>query len=369
MQFIDDTATVSGDDTSGDEELLIDPEEWRRPGPVHKPRWSGKKFLLTYAQCNEDPEDVFKKLDAKNKIARAVGCIELHEDGEPHIHIAAEFEKKINTTDCRYFDYAYGPGYQAYHPNFSTAKTWPACINYCRGKKKETAQLFQWHCTFQEALDTNTAERAARVKPNLFEECAKMGDDRKLWIQWCFENNAPQFERIVWTQLHPAPVQALVAGLSREGKGPTYDPKLEFLALPADFSKPVVLIGPSGCGKTTWATHKLIERFGCGLLCGHSDDLRGLDVNVHRFILFDEIRFNGGTDGKGAWPLEKQVAICDTALPRSIHARYGNAVIPAGFPKLFTAAERMPFLDNYQVRRRIEIINLYPDGYDIWRGE
>lgn len=368
-QFVASQAGCSDDDTPSDEELLIDPAEWRAPGPVHKARWSGKHFLITYAQCPEDPDDIFTKLDNKRKIERAVGCIELHEDGNPHVHIALVFEKKLNTTDCRYFDYAYGSGYQSYHPNFSTAKNWPACINYCRGKKKELVKLYQWRCTFQEALDTHTAERAAAGKPNLFEECRKLMPDREAWIQWCYEHNAAQFMREVWDECTRPPISSIDTAMRLDGKGPTYDPSLEWRALPETFTKSVVLIGPSGCGKTTWAVEQLVRRFGVGLLCNHTDDLRKLDVRVHKFILFDEIRFNGGYDGKGAWPLEKQVSIVDTALPRSIHARYGCALIPPDFPKLFTAAERMPFENNYQVTRRIQVINLYPDSYDIWLGQ
>jgi len=359
-RFVELEAGCSSDDsdtTPSEFDLLLEPSE--HISPPKPPKWSAKKFLLTYAQCNEDPDDIFDKLDRKRKIVRAVGAIELHEDGNPHVHIAIELERKLTTTDCRYFDYSFGAGYTVYHPNFSSAKHWPACINYCRGKKKTLVKLYQWRCTFQEALDTHTAERAAAGKKNLFEECRKCMPDKKLWIQWCYENQAAQFMREVWEELHRPPVQALDAPIRHDGKDFRWEPRFEFLALPEDFTKPVVLIGPSGCGKTTWASDRLLERFGCGLLCGHSDDLRFLDVTIHKFILFDEIRFNGDANtGKGAWPLEKQVALTDTALPRSIHARYGNALIPKDFPKLFTATEKMPFADNIQIRRRINIINL-----------
>lgn len=365
MQFLD-TEAAESDISDTEFDLLVEPREHQQP--VKKPRWSGKRFLVTYAQCLEDPNDVFAKLDAKRSIARAVGATELHEDGNQHIHIAVEFEVKLNTYDCRWFDYQYGPDCQVYHPNFSAAKSWPRCINYCRGKEKKLVDLFQWRCTFQEALDTHTAAACAKSKPDLYEACRAVYPDREKWHQWCYENGAALFMREVWSVVDKPPIlQSITKPLAFGPDSGCVDVRFQFLQLPADFTKPVVVIGPSGAGKTTWAINSMLARFGQGMSVCQTDDLRLLDFRVDKFVIFDEIRFNGdAVSGKGAWPLEKQVAICDTALARAVHCRYGNAVLPAGFPRIFTAAERMPFVDNFQIRRRIHIINLYPEDYNIW---
>lgn len=329
---------------------------------------SAKKFLLTYAQCPEDPEHVFESIDKRRKIARAVGCIELHADGNPHIHIALEFEKKLTTPNFRFFDYSYNDECDVYHPNISPAESWPKCINYCRGKEKTLVQLFQWRCTFQEALDTATA--ASKAKANLFAKARNCSDVEE-WYQWCYENSvSSQFCRDVWAITLRAPfVQNIDAARPLNADPPrSYDPRFGEMALPDSFAKCVVICGPTGIGKTTWARNHLVGRFGCGLQVGDIDDLKLLNAN-HKFILFDEIRFNGDPDtGKGRWPLHVQIAIADTEYGRTIRCRHSNAVIPQDMPKVFTCTEYLPFTYDGQIERRIHIINMYQDRGvpDLW---
>lgn len=368
-KFILSQASASGDesDTPSEYELLAPVAEVQKAA---KFRFSARQLLLTYAQCPEDPLDILDKLDARNTIKRAVGAIELHADGQPHVHLAIEYVKKLNVTNSRHWDYqpqsTSDTPCAIYHPNAGPAGSWPKCINYCRGKEKTLVQLVQYRCTFQEALDQHVADGIARAKPNLFESV--VGKTRQQWIQFCFEHNAGQFMEATWKAYHARPNvhtidSADIPDRIRPGVRP--DPRFAFMQLPESWDKSYVICGPSGSGKTTWAANRMVERFGTILVINAIDQLKELDINLHKAILFDEIRFTGHPDtGKGQWPLEAQIAVCDTERGRSVHCRYSNAAIPAGFPRVFTCTHTLPFSHDFQIERRITLKNMYDDRDD-----
>lgn len=362
-QYIINEASSTSDDEFADQHDL--PTAAQHTAAIKKKfRLSGKKYLLTYAQCPEDPHDVFKQINARSEVARAVGCIELHQDGEPHIHIAVEFKKKLNTTNVRYFDYQYSPDCESYHPNISPAENWRKCINYCRGTNKTLIELYQWNCTFQEALDVNVE---GTKKYDLFAVAETFADNQRGWTQWCYEHGvSPLWKTDVWKQLRtPTGVSTSDEPVAiNAARAATFDDRFLTMVLPESFEQCVVLLGPSGSGKTTWAINHMVERFGRILVVNEIDDLRRLNP-THKGIVFDEIRFNGDrVSGKGRWPEHSQVALVDNMIGRSIHCRNINAWIPANTPKLFTCTDFLPFTKDYQIERRCQFICLYEKTYE-----
>ncbi|AJC52521.1 replication-associated protein [Bromus-associated circular DNA virus 1] len=355
-QFVLSEAAVDDTDISDTEAELLLPPATVFDAVLKGFRLSAKRYLLTYAQCPEDPDDIFRQLDRKRAIARAVGCIELHADGNPHIHIAVEFAKKLNSVDTKYFDYAYDDTCESYHPNISPAQSWPKCINYCRGKNKTLTD----------------ASGIRGPKPDLFVQARACNGNKELWLQWLFEHNVqPTLGLEVWRSLHAPPAFQTFETLMeiREPIAATFDQRLLYLQLPDDFTKSVVIIGPSGSGKTVWAFNRMFERFGPGLSVGDIDDLKLFRPEQHSCIVFDEVRFGGDFQtGKGRFKLETQIALCDTARSRTIRCRHGNGFIAANTPRVFTCTGTLPFTQDYQIERRIHIINLYNDREisDLW---
>ncbi|AAL05279.1 replication-associated protein [Macroptilium yellow mosaic Florida virus] len=87
---------------------------------------NAKNFFLTYPQCSLSKEETLSQIKALNtptskkyiKIAR-----ELHENGQPHIHVLIQFEGKYQCTNYRFFDLV-SPSQSAYfHPNVQGAKS------------------------------------------------------------------------------------------------------------------------------------------------------------------------------------------------------------------------------------------------------
>lgn len=361
-KFVLSQCDASDNDSDTTQELLLDPAVVR-DSAFKKFRLSASRYLLTYAQCPEDPEDIFLKLDTKRKIKQAVGCIELHADGNPHVHIAVEYEKKLNSVDPRYFDYAYDVNCESYHPNFSVAQTWAKCVNYCRGKEKTLVQLFQWRCSFQEAVESKVEKVALFTKAREFQDARS----EEGWLQWCYDKHISfQYCSRVWDIVNRStPIQVVDTAFEPRGPAPcTLDARYAFMVLPPMDGRALVLCGPSGSGKTVWAANSLVAKYGRGLQVGDIDDLKLLKHDM-RFLLFDEIRFNGcPRTGKGQWPLEKQIALCDLERSRSVRCRHTNASIPADLPRVFTCTEYLPFTRDYQIERRIIIVNMYLDRSD-----
>nr|QTT61848.1 replication-associated protein [Opuntia virus 2-DBG_56] len=85
-----------------------------------------KNIFLTYPQCSLSKEEVLHQLQHIHlpsnkkyiKIAR-----ELHEDGQPHLHVLIQFEGKVQITNNRLFDLVSPTRSAHFHPNIQGAKS------------------------------------------------------------------------------------------------------------------------------------------------------------------------------------------------------------------------------------------------------
>ncbi|AQT01552.1 Rep [Sida golden yellow spot virus] len=87
---------------------------------------NAKNYFLTYPQCSLTKEETLSQIlniqTPTNKkfikIAR-----ELHENGEPHLHVLIQFEGKFKTQNCRFFDLVSPTRSVHFHPNIQGAKS------------------------------------------------------------------------------------------------------------------------------------------------------------------------------------------------------------------------------------------------------
>nr|QQL13374.1 replication-associated protein [Malvaviscus yellow mosaic virus] len=93
----------------------------RKPGfPIHS-----KNYFLTYPQCSLSKEDCLEqllKLQAPTNKKYIKICRELHEDGNPHLHVLLQFEGKYRCTNPRYFDLINPHGSRQFHGDYQGAK-------------------------------------------------------------------------------------------------------------------------------------------------------------------------------------------------------------------------------------------------------
>ena len=79
-------------------------------------RFCAKSLLATYPHCDVSKEEMLVHFQGTLCARVCVVAEERHADGSPHLHVYAEFDRKIDTRNCRYFDY------EGYHPNLQRAR-------------------------------------------------------------------------------------------------------------------------------------------------------------------------------------------------------------------------------------------------------
>nr|AQT01499.1 Rep [Tomato yellow spot virus] len=96
------------------------------PSAPKRFRISAKNYFLTYPHCSLSKEEALSQLQAiqlsSNKKFIKI-CRELHEDGQPHLHVLIQFEGKFVCTNNRLFDLVSQTRSAHFHPNIQGAKS------------------------------------------------------------------------------------------------------------------------------------------------------------------------------------------------------------------------------------------------------
>lgn len=350
MEYILDEAEGSGDghtDSAPSSALSS-------PTPVRQFRINTRRVLLTYPHFNETPSVVLALLNAIRPIHRGIACLELHQDGEAHVHAAVEFSTKVNTVNGRIFDL------EGHHPNIqSNVRSWGACVNYCRKEGTLETSVFG-AATAEDLIRSNGGELPSEVGVQDVFAVAREASSLPYWIQWCIDNRiSSTYCSLIWEQCRGSRAPTL----EENEPLPAAVTNVQLRTLGwADDVRTLVICGPSGVGKTSWARANAPVP---SLIVTDIDDLKSYDAHYHRSIIFDEIRCTGARDHNGrwvgAWPLTSQIKLVTWDHPCSIRIRYTLARLPAHVPKIFTCTDSICFTFDEQINRRISILNLYPD--------
>jgi len=274
-------------------------------------------FFLTYPQSEFQHENVHAFLNSIKPVVWARVATELHEDGNPHCHVAVRFGARIKTrSNHRIFDM------DGRHPNIQVTRRIKNVLEYVSkgGNFTDFGKV---------PGEQNTLDAVYELS---------RGDDREAFDRAALANRLSyQWACHIWNMGHAS--DALT--ISAPGEGSEC---LQLLAMPIP-DKTVVVIGPSGCGKTTWAKRVCNKP---GLFVTHIDDLKSFDAAKHKSIVFDDMDFQH-------WPRTAQIHIVDRDDVRSINVKHGKVTLPARLQKIFTA-NTMPFTTDAAIERRINKI-------------
>lgn len=308
-------------------------------------RINARRFLLTYAQTTSTPQLLYDFLTSVRPVSKAIITRELHQDGAEHLHAAVEFSSRVNSIRVHIFDFA------GTHPNISPARSWGACVNYCR--KEGSVETAYFGCTAEDATVANNASASDGPSgAGAYDKCASCDTIRE-WYTYCIDEHiAFAFANAIWNQLHSA---APPTFFDNDVDGIISDPTLLNLGWVPEWHT-LLLCGASGVGKTSWALANAPTPF---LLVTDIDDLGFFDPAVHKSIVFDEVRCTGDVTGKGAWPLTSQIKLVTWDTPVSIRIRYKVAHIPKNVHKIFTSTDFFPVNGDSQIKRRVHAISLY----------
>nr|AGH27813.1 AC1 protein [Tomato yellow leaf curl virus] len=85
-----------------------------------------KNYFLTYPNCSLSKEEALsqlKNLETPTNKKYIKVCRELHENGEPHLHVLIQFEGKYQCKKQRFFDLVSPNRSADFHPNIQAAKS------------------------------------------------------------------------------------------------------------------------------------------------------------------------------------------------------------------------------------------------------
>jgi len=284
-------------------------------------RLQAKHVFLTYPQAAaiNSKEDLMEFL--KQRRDGYTYCIvskELHSDEGTHYHCLVSYNKKLDIRDATYWDF------QGHHPNIQSARNPFSVIQYIK-------------------KDGDFIETGGLALTTIHAKCESLS--RGQWEEYCIENNISfAYCESIWRRTHPRAGNTIERPLTT-GTGTMCTALQQFKW--DNWGTPLVLVGPTGCGKTIWAINNSPKP---ALFVSHIDRLRDFDNEIHKSIIFDDMVFKH-------FPVQAQIHLVDSHMPRDIHLRYTIAHIPPNTSKIFTCNER-PFDDHPAVNRRIRLFSI-----------
>ncbi|AHX57826.1 replication-associated protein [Jacquemontia yellow mosaic virus] len=223
---------------------------------------NAKNYFLTYPQCSLTKEDVLSQIQnlqtPTNKKYIKV-CRELHENGEPHLHVLIQFEGKYNCTNNRFFDLVSPNRSTHFHPNIQGAKSSSDVKSYL----DKDGDVIEWgefqidgrsarggqqtaNDTYAKALNASTMEESLQI--------IKEQQPAHYYLQYhnLVANATRIFRKPPEQWIPPFPLSSFnnVPEVLQEWADNYFgrDPAARPLR-----SKSIIIEGDSRCGKTMWA--------------------------------------------------------------------------------------------------------------------
>lgn len=287
--------------------------------------FNGKRFFLTYPQCQHSPDELALFLGQQAPVAYYLVAREQHEDGNFHLHACVEF-KSTQRHDVRWLDF------NGHHPNKQDPRKWEACKTYC---KKDG--------NFIEGPEEVLLRAAlAGLPPS---ELVKAYTECDKWLDYCVSNRISyQYAMWYWNASRD---DSFTIRQEDDVKGEMCQSLASF-AFDRDRHRVLILKGESGCGKTTWAKKNAPKP---ALFVSHIDTLKRFNPDIHKSIIFDDVDFNH-------YPRTAQIHLVDYDNARAIHVRYGTVELPAGIPRIFTCNADPVLLTDAAIKRRCTLVNV-----------
>nr|ADZ96679.1 C1 [Sweet potato leaf curl virus] len=234
-----------------------------------------KNYFLTYPQCSLSKEETLQQLlqlqTPTNKKYIKI-CRELHEDGQPHLHVLLQFEGNYQCTNQRFFDLVSPTRSAHFHPNIQRAKSSSDVKSYV-DKDGDTVEWGEFQVDGRSARGgQQTANDAAAEALNAGNKEAALQIIReKLPEKFIFQyhNLVSNLDRIFSPppSVYSSPfssssfnaVPDIISDWAAENV-------MDSAARP-DRPISIVIEGPSRIGKTVWARSLGPHNY----LCGHLD--------------------------------------------------------------------------------------------------
>nr|UVN12559.1 replication initiation protein [Papaya leaf curl virus] len=234
-----------------------------------------KNYFLTYPKCSLTKEEALSQLQnlqtPVNKKYIKI-CRELHENGEPHLHVLIQFEGKYKCKNNRFFDLVSPTRSAHFHPNIQGAKSSSDVKSYI----EKDSDYIDWG---QFQIDERSARGGQQTANDAAAEALNAGSAEaalaiireKLPKDFIFQyhNLKSNLERI-----YTPPMEVYVSPFSSSSFDQVPEELEEWaaenvLGAAARANRPISIVieGDSRTGKTMWARSLGPHNY----LCGHLD--------------------------------------------------------------------------------------------------
>ncbi|AVP27502.1 Rep [Boerhavia golden mosaic virus] len=223
---------------------------------------NARNYFLTYPKCSLTKEEALSQIQKLNtpvnkKFIKI--CRELHEDGQPHLHVLIQFEGKYNCSNNRFFDLVSPTRSAHFHPNIQGAKSSSDVKSYiakdgdtidwgefqidgrsARGGKQSTND------TYAKALNAASADEALQI--------IKEEQPQHFFLQHhnIVANAARIFRKPVSQWVPPFPISSFV-NVPHQMRQWADDYFGRDAAARPERPKSIIIEGDSRTGKTMWA--------------------------------------------------------------------------------------------------------------------
>lgn len=265
------------------------------------------QILITYSQCDKSPENILEFFKTKNiEIEKYIIAQESHKDGNKHIHAYLLLKNKLNTRDCKYFDF------DGFHPKFEGCRTWKKVICYVT---KEGNYITNYE---KDIIDKIILEN---MKPGeLHAKARKVAEEKSVEEGLEVLNNVKTVRDL---NIHGEAIERNFRSLKRQHTEPKYTLDKFKANFEWNQTRTLVLWGPTNTGKTSLAK-ALLPR---ALFVRHIDALKEYRTGKYVGIIFDDMSFKH-------WPREAQIHLVDTENVSQINVKHSIAIIPEGTPRI-----------------------------------
>nr|CRI06249.1 replication associated protein [Tomato yellow leaf curl Sardinia virus] len=254
---------------------------------------NAKHYFLTFPKCSLTKEEALEQLlqlqTPTNKKYIKI-CRELHEDGQPHLHMLIQFEGKFNCKNNRFFDLVSPTRSAHFHPNIQGAKSSSDVKSYI----DKDGDVLEWG-TFQ--IDGRSARGGQQTANDAYAKAINAGSKSEALdvikelaprdYVLHFHNINSNLDRVF--QVPPAPYVSPFLSSSFDQVPDELEHWVSENVMDAA-ARPwrpvsIVIEGDSRTGKTMWARSVGPHNY----LCGHLDLSQKVYSNNAWYNVIDDV--------------------------------------------------------------------------------
>lgn len=353
-------------------------------------RLASKTVLLTYPQCPIPLDLMFEKITTKELftkygILNYAIVLEMHEDGNPHIHALIEFSKKIDTKNPRFFDLVF---YKQSVDESGAIVQEPLFLHGSYEGAKSKVNALQY--VTKEIFNTQDAANRLRLSQGFSIQLGALYqylslEERMIWLAEhgkineamdLLKTEDPKDFLLRGNSVEKRMQELHMKKMGYQSKYPfdsfTMSPELKQALMLFERSlqlgegRVLAIVGSPRTGKSEFLKAYFEQVFNAPtLVVSHREALKSFDPHFHKAVIFDDPQFE--SEGR-----EQLIQMMD-CNQQDVKIRYNLVRIPSNLPKALTSNKELnqvnPWFSDEAIDQRMIVYqmepqeSLFPQGF------